>query len=91
MTLENVNAKLKTTPVAHQQSRKMVQLYASLKNIGTDHLNELIEDAKVDKIIGLGSQWILLLSMASQQSVTTKNSYTIQKPNFRLQIGVFRS
>ena len=45
--LKELKEKVKTAPVAHQLSRRRVQLYASFKNIGVDSLNDLLEGAKV--------------------------------------------
>ena len=47
MKLEELNEKVKTTPVAHQLCRRRVQLNASSKNIVVDNLNDLLEGAKV--------------------------------------------
>ena len=68
--LKELKEKVKTAPVAHQLSRRRVQLYASFKNIGVDSLNDLLEGAKVWQKIGLGSLELILTTMGSRLSVT---------------------
>ena len=68
--LNEMIEKVKPTPVAHQLCRRRVQLYASLKKIGVDSLNDLLEGAKIWQNTDLCGLELILTTMRSRQNLT---------------------